>query len=313
MESARADELPGARDIAIRLEGPPECSDAAQVVRSGAEHGRAFVIRPPKAGEKFASFRIEPRDGSLWGEVALSDGANPAALRTVTGSSCDDVVDALALIVAVATEAESPPADIPPARPISEPTISKIPESTNPKPSAPPQRDEVFRVGALGIAHGSGVALNWPGLAFFSEGFPSVLGQRRAVRANVLVYGGAKNIEAATLNLTWLTGRLDGCPWLFHAGPYVHLAPCLGLEAGVLSTSTVNALEGLKTTRLWVTPHVLATGGISLGGGFSLEMVAGIGTPLVRDRYAFVPPGLLAYRAAVVVGTAQLGVGWTFF
>jgi hypothetical protein len=168
-------------------------------------------------------------------------------------------------------------------------------------------------VGALGELRGLAAPSVRPGLGAFVEGRKRLWGGSRALRGSFAYATGTANVASSNLDLTWVTGRLDACP--FHvdvAGP-VTFDPCAAAEVGSIAAGAKNATNAQNTTRAWVAPGVALRleGRISSFLFFELDALALV--PVVRDSYTFTPPGSTAYRAPPLTLGGAFGIGFTIW
>ena len=124
--------------VRIRYEAPSGCPDAQAFF--GAVQSRTARVRPAQEGEAASVFRIRitrDKDGSV-GEVRAVDDGRESAGRRVEGSSCEEVVQALALTVALSVD---PTASILPSAPsasVPAPAASSVAPSATPAPRRVP-------------------------------------------------------------------------------------------------------------------------------------------------------------------------------
>jgi len=105
---------PATVPVRIDFEAPPGCSDAKTFLRG--LHARNAPVRLVTAGPATLRFSVRLRQTGrrVRGELQVEDGHGATDTRRVEGNSCDEVVAALSLTAALATEAllrhEAPPA-----------------------------------------------------------------------------------------------------------------------------------------------------------------------------------------------------------
>lgn len=137
---------PGAIEpVRIRFDGPVSCVDSAGFLSTVLR--RTPRARPANADERARVFRVsiaQARDGSMRGEVVVEETAHASKPRTVRTGSCVEVVDALALIVALAIDphASLAPSSAPSPAASSPPLDAGLPLLPEPLPDAAVTQDD---------------------------------------------------------------------------------------------------------------------------------------------------------------------------
>ncbi|MEZ4219330.1 MAG: hypothetical protein R3B13_00285 [Polyangiaceae bacterium] len=181
---------------------------------------------------------VEVKDDELTGSVRISSGSE-LTVRTLSASSCSELIDALALSAALAIDELEEAAAAPP-----KPSPAAPPE---PAPTAPPEPSFTSR-----LEFGAGLAL--PYRTATSESGSLGVGAlfTVAVRGTGLAPSGALHLErhggraqgtTGSADLTWFGAALDLCPVRF--GDPWFVAPCMTAE---LASLTAEA-RGVKFPR----------------------------------------------------------------
>jgi hypothetical protein len=278
--------------ILVRVQESMSCTNAGDFF--GRVHRRAPVARPARGGEPARVFTLaaEPFQATVRGHLVVNHLDGSQSSRTVEGASCDEVVDALALVVAldidphaassVAPDGPMVARDAPGRAPPPEVVIS--PEPTPGEPALP------WRLGAgveLSLAHGVVpvslvslpvyLELRRPSRRLFSPSF--ALGFERTFDATLV---GAEG--DATLRI--IQGFALGCPLVFQVGP-ARLEPCTRLEVGALEGAGELGKQVVapnRERRAWAALGVLGRAGARVYGGLDANAQFGLGVPLV-PRY----------------------------
>ena len=334
----------------IRLEyragsGCPDEASFVARVQERTERGRIA-----REGEQARTFRVELEDAPHpSGTVTVVDGARMEGTRTVDAGSCDEVADAMSLIVALALD---PHARAPPPRPaIAAPSpiagdaataTSLAPGSPAPLPSAappPPAKKEVdanvepteppvtpaatveTRPNPLGLHFLGGadaaVATGVAPLTLF--GFSPYLGWRStgaarfglSVRVAFLRIGTAPlAAPGGTADFTWTVGRVDACGLLRPDWP-LRLGGCTRVELGALQ-GTGHGIAGAQgQVSPWIAAGILARFEWTFLGSLMLDLEAGPAFRLDSARFYFFP-GITVYAVAPVGLDAEAGIGVHF-
>ncbi len=251
--------------------------------------------------------------GSVHGElhVVYADGSE--ARRAVDGETCESVVDALALMSAMALNPTTARAA---AEPAVEPPPAPSPPDAPPADLRPPLDAEAGTHVAVGA--GGGVALGMapvaaPDAAVYVElarttgalWSPSLrLGVDYATSGDAAVTGGS-------VQLGRTDATLDGCPFRWSPGP-LRLTPCLHVEAGAVNASGLGVTPDRSALRPWVGAGLLGSVRYVATRRFFVEVSGGVRAALVRDRFFFEPDSAVTvFQAPVVSGFAGAAVGFT--
>lgn len=236
--------------------------------------------------------------GSATGSIVAVRSGRASAPRTIEAASCAELVEALALVAALAWDsasAGSAPSVAPDAA---------VPSS--PPPASP--RTWTFSVGlkAGGWAVGTGSPLfAWGGLVDVER---SGTGLAPSFRL------GASHAETrvarsgADVDLAWNVLRASSCPLAWSPTAWLRVGPCAAADVGLLHASSPQGRS--PATRPWL--------GVGLGLGLSarptgrlfVEITPSVTLPLVRDELALEP--LTLYRAPAVVGAVEMSAGVRF-
>lgn len=299
---------------AIRLEYSAfaeDCPDADAFFER--VRARTAVARASE-DESVRAFRVlvVPRGPAIEAtlEVIAVDGTSSA--RSLSGSSCDEVVSAAALVAALAIEEHA--VSVPAAEPSSGSTNRARPTVRTRIVAAAPEARVRFGVSAaFEIALGKtpdalfGAAV---GIALRRES-PGAIGGP-AFRLSFAVAPSASVANGAeTASFAWWTAALDGCPVSFALADGLFVEPCAVVEAGVLAGAGDRVANAVSELRPWVSAGASARASWRVVSGLGLELGAGFEVPFVRDRFYF-GAGTTVLRVPVIAFVFDLGASWTF-
>jgi hypothetical protein len=228
--------------ISIAVEPGSDCATEAgfyELVRR-----RTALVRPAQPGEAARRFVIKVTPGpTTVGELRAENPDHSQATREVAGQSCGEVVDALALVAALAVD---PHADTAPSLP--PPTVPPPPVTPPPPTFSPPPlgehapRPSTWRQGVgaesvllIGLANvppmvGFGVRF-WSGREQpDSLGLMMTLGVFRTVAAE----GSTDMFPLNKVEYALTAASAAVCPWGWRPAAPVRLFPCASAELGVL-------------------------------------------------------------------------------
>lgn len=264
--------------------------------------------------------------------VAAIEFLNPQGedvTRSVAGNKCEDVVNGIALVTALAIESrveealqQSEPAP-PPAAPSAAktaPVAAPAPSPSGPpvastRPAAAPHvapraNDSVhLRFGAASVTS-TGVG---PDAAFGPALFATVefAGPRLGLSGAAL-WSGLVHTGGVPAHFQRLTARADGCPVAL-GNRSLSFEPCAFMELGALRGSGENTTQVVGTkggSSLWAAPGLIAR----LLGRLDpvvllLELDGGV--PLSRQRFGVVTGGTAesSFKVPAVVFGGELGAG----
>jgi hypothetical protein len=323
---------PAERTFHVEYTAAPDCPEEARFVE--ALLARAKGAERVAAEEAAIRFRVEigPSTGTLG--VELDEGRSR---REISGASCQDLMETLAVIAAMVVEAEPgarltvtdgvvsdvpEPAPAAPATPLPAPPIAEPPR-VEPRPSpvsrsdaAPLPSEARWRLAALvGLATETavastpppggtlGVELSWRrerawGFASRLEGFATLPATEQASEGD------------AELRLA--TGRGSACG-LRGLGAF-GLQPCLTLDVGYLWAKGTGARvrNPSEKTMPWIAGGVALSAEYWLGRSVALE--AGLGARLLwrRDRF-FLEDDSTVYQVPILSFGAQIAAKVAIF
>lgn len=306
---AHADDAP----VAVRLEyvaedGCPneeaflaEVSTRTNRLVVAADDSPAILIKAHlrKGGEQLA-FR---------GTLVFVRRASEAA-RDVEGASCQEVAEALAVVVAMTLDPDRgrprrvtpPPKPVPSAPPSAEPLPPAAPPlipivlAPAPRLEPEPRPRSFFAATSLGAGVTSAMA-PWP--AWYGE---IALELRHptstpAARAS-FSYAGRSSYETqeGSSDFRWLGTRVEACFWALALAPDFAVEPWIGFEAGAIGTTGRTANGSASHWRGWAAPDATLRMRWIVAEPVALSLAAGGVIPLVRDSFYLQSSGQTVFR-----------------
>ena len=314
------------KPVQVEIDAPEGCANANGFFSS--LRFRTSLVRQATGDEPRTTLQvrlIEMRRYVL-GELRMVDNRGGTDTRRVQGGNCDDVVQALSLAAAVALDPSvllpptvtiPAPATAAPANP--PPTIAPaVVESVDAqKPSAAPpalasQGGPGFELGA---ASAGSVFLSSdvsPGVAVFGRWTPARSGWFRPtlgmavthLRNDVLGSPGATQAS-----LTGLVATLCGVGW---GASVMTVKPCGLVMVGLLSVSGRQVARTSSVDLLWLSAGAVVRTAVHLGGGFLLDLEAGVSLPFLRREFYTTLPSHVVEKTPTISPMASLGLAYGF-
>jgi hypothetical protein len=313
----------GAAAAELKLAEPVVCSSADELSFSAERAlGRALADAAPL--ELLVNVERDPA-GVFRARLEISDAAlaGGVGLRTFSAASCDELVDTVALAIALALgsrpDREAPVrAEAAPSLPAS--ATARATPATPAPPDAPLPEDAsgneraATRVAARGWLVGDsgslpraglgvavGVSVGWPGFGLLALGTFLPRQEDSVDRAP-----GSPGVE-----MMLLAASLSGCVPLGAARAPVALDVCAGWELGQLSGDGVRVDIPRHRTSLWSAARLDVGARWRVpNSAFGVELLITAAAPLTRDEFILQDIGGV-HRPANVVGRAALGVSWS--
>ena len=318
--AASPEVAPSLDRIALVYTAPAECpQDAAfrAAVRERAsgdweaqpgELARRIDVSVTRSGERYVA------------GIVFLNAAGERISRSLSGQSCEDVVNGIALVTALAiqsrveealAQSEPEPPKPAPKNPVPVP-VHTAAAPAHPAVQPSPVRETFVRVGAAArAASGTG-----PGPSFGPLLFGAL--EWRRVRLGLALSGlWAPQVTQSGVSAHYrrLSARIDGCPYAVGRGTLT-FEPCAFFEAGSLHGQGEPGSSLASTTgggSPWLVPGVL----LRLLARFEPVVVSlelGGGAPLVRERFGVVSDGVehttFHVPAFVLDGALGGGIRW---
>jgi hypothetical protein len=242
-------------------DGCPRASDFAHQIVSRTK--RASLVDESEASRTFIVSVTQGTSG-LQATLGLRDAEGNHVLRRISGSSCEDVVRAAALIVVLAIDPsasleehaeETEPAPAPPPAPPTPPPVAPATEAPAPPPPAAesPNRWSADVAAALVatagvapvVAYGTDVSARIRSLADGVIAPSFALGARAVLAPSVTTLRGVAHFES-------LAADVSLCPLRLPASATIAFRPCAGGQLGELRAWGTNTPDHRTVTPLWI-------------------------------------------------------------
>ena len=265
---------------------------------------------------------VQPTGFTYAGHLSLAGHNGAISQRDVEDTLCSDVVDALALVTALAIDPNallsvahpassvshlaiqpSPdvplPPPIPPMPPTAPPPTLAAPSTPASRPTSQPNAPEApgATASTWGGAAGAGflvMAGLAPGALVGGRAFGDLESKSLGALAPSVRLGliaaenGAFTTPVARFLL--LTTRVDACPWRIGSRE-LSVRPCLSGGLGALRATGIDVAHPTTRVDVWADVGALARGRwYPIGGRFFVELEGGILFPLNRPKFVFQAP-----------------------
>jgi len=322
---ARAAGEEAASRFRLAFEAPAGCPDRAAFVRGI----RARTPRPQLVddeSEPAIALRVVIVGGSdrASGTLHLREPDGTEETRSVTGRTCAEVGDALALVAAVMldpearTEAEPPvsmpesappsaPSPVPPIVPAPPPSVPRRPPvSRLPSPSRPRMRWLVSGGAELGMLGGIGPAVA-PMFGAFAEVERRAPALASTARVSVDVASTSSALRSGWQTYEWFAATIRGCPAYVSLSKELRLAPCAALQIGGHRGTTRDVRSPTTNVDLWLAPVAVGAVEWQASSIVSVEAQGGALFPLRQTRF-YLAPSSTIFEVPAVAGTASLAL-----
>jgi hypothetical protein len=312
---ARAEE---STPVRIALDAPPGCSTSAELYQ--ALRKRTDRVRAAVDGERAFDVRVklEPFGQSVHGELSVVSDRGETDSRTVEGSTCGVVVEALAFTASLALDAAEER-----ARQLSAEEHASKPAPTPPAP-APQEPVEESHGSDEGVAVHAELGAEAVVAHVLS---PEVnLGAALVVRvvANpdetlspsfgvAVTYAGSELTNASKeASVRWLAAILTACPVRWRLGSALGVRPCALGTAGQVE-ATGETLRSPQTVRhAWWSAGGALRFDARLGNDVAVELEGGITAPLVERRFVAQPSGRTLAESPKISSMGSIGFVYVF-
>ena len=295
--------------FALDYRVPQGCPDAA-VFRTRLLERLRSPTPAPQPRQLDLQVVVERRAGTLVGTLQV--GGNPTSLRTVSGETCDAVLDALALVAAVTMQRETHPEQNP-DRPSA--TAAPPPEP-QPEPARQPSWSVAAQLGAAGgfaprwlVEGGGSVQYVFDERAAGPLAWAARITFLRSVQSSFDADLGSADIQRTM-------ARLELCPLAFPFGQAFVVRPCAGFDAGLLRVAG-------RQTELIVHPHSVDALWLATGAALhlqarpaqllTLEVQAAADAVLSKHDFVTDHPDSALYSTSAVALSVGFGLGLRFF
>ncbi|HTN85925.1 MAG TPA: hypothetical protein VL242_19630 [Sorangium sp.] len=299
--------------IRIDFDAPPGCS-TADVLYEGIR-ARTDRVRLAEQGEDGWEVRVRlTRVGpKVHGELRVIHERGETDTRTVDGSSCDVVVQALSLTAALAVdEVVEETAAAPP--PVPPPPVAPPPKPPPSKPIAPdavaPFRLELGAEVLLTQVVTPYVSLGGALVARMTQRTGSALSPSFGL---ALIHARNDLLQGADrASVQWTAATLSGCPLRWEIAGTFSAAPCVTATGGWLAATGEGIASPQSAVRSWWSIGAAVRAAVSLGGSTAIEIGAGADAPLVRRSFTIASPAETVGETPVISPRASVGIMHSF-
>jgi hypothetical protein len=308
---------PSAADepIRIRYVAPAGCPQEAAFVTQVRLRTERWHLAAE--GEAVRDFSVDVQRGPEGVAARLSIRApagDETTVRQLQGTSCDEVVDGIALMAALAIDPNA--STFPTARtfptagtPLPLPAPAPVPIPARPLAPRPGWRisigmdaDLMFLDSALALGPS----------AFAEAGLERTGLLQPALRASFTrAHSNRLNTADGAAYFEWTMVGLDACPLRFRLGRSLLLGPCIDGRAGVLTATGSEVVNARSVSESWVDLRLVGRAQAVLFDTLVLEAAGGAIVPLLRWSYHF-DPTFPAYRVPPAGEVVTVGVGVRF-
>jgi hypothetical protein len=227
----------------IEYDAAPDCSSRAVFVQELLT--RTPLVREAQPDEEGATFVVKLVDngGTVAGELTFRESLGGETRRAVSGSTCDEVVPALALIAAVLVDPEAL------SRKAPEPERIVEPERPREKPS------RLRFGGAAGVSLASAVSPNLGIGGFVEFAAEHESDGRRSFAFGVALHrtwSETYSTPDGDADFTWTAARGWFCPISLPNRGVFAFSPCAAIEAGQLHAEGSRTLDEDEASVFWL-------------------------------------------------------------
>jgi hypothetical protein len=331
----------GDASASLELDAPPECATRKNLIaRVGTRSHHIRFLAPAATASALRVVVAQSARGAVTGELTLVRPDGRRASRRLAAPTCAEIVDGLALIIAItldpahaitdpavtaAGDADAPPASssLPAAASASTPAAAPTPEPSPPAATAEPPPPEMVSTAAPAPTHrwaavGAGGRLVvgpapevMPGIALHGMvafDRPSLWSPAARLALARTAVGGLLQ-TGGTADFALDAGTMDACPFRL-ALPPLDLRACAAATLGRLTVQGTNTYSGRSAYRPFVAVGGSALAALGLGQRFEVGVRVAGAAPLIRDAFQFVPQ--VFYRVASVTLEVDLSLAMRF-
>ena len=290
--------------VKVAVDASPSCVDQEAFTRALARHSDAIAVGDGDSG----TIELRMREGDeVEGVVRVTALGRAPWQRVIRGRSCDEVTDALALVVAMSFDEEPPP----PPRMLPPPPVTSpndVPDRVvAPAPAAPSRWH-----GAIGAGMGP-LLLGEAALSLSYGGFGELELDRNGLvspsfRLGITHAESSVDVGGRGAALVWTTGKADVCPLRREFTEGFGFRSCVALDLGVLSATPRGLGNPHEENRPWASTSITGRFRLVPERLFFVEGELGVTIPIVRDELA-ADPSLTLYRAPPVAPLAAVYAG----
>jgi hypothetical protein len=318
-----------AEKVRLDYRAPVECPDAPIFIERVRTRVPSARMAEPEDLAREVSIVVALDEEGYMARLDFVDVRGDTITRTLAGKTCDEVVSGIALVTALALEAQhettqndTAPAtttanepsgeETPPGPPLTAPPSTPIEPESAPRPEPAARRRRATR---LGFRHGAGAGAGnaWylaPGTPVVFDGMfrlshTSLAGSLRAGFRGWI--SNTTTIGGRSANFLGYAASIEGCPTSWPRSFPVRFEPCLGVALGVLEAhgNRTEQLEDTADARIfWADARGIARFRLAVSKLVELDGQAELGIPLRTHRFLFENPQQTVFEVP------RIGLGW---
>jgi hypothetical protein len=289
------------------------CPDEADF--SARVRARTTRLRFAQPGETARRFDVTLFDGApASGEISVVDAEGPHGARRVRAATCAEVADAIALIVALAVNPETPAHhDSVPVR-----AGTRIPGASDASPARRTETTSAEVTSTAGrVFAGADLALNGGVTPDVLAAGSPYLGWQATdgtlapeLRLSAIRSMSNEAVSNGQASFAWTAGRLDGCPVAWQAAA-LRVAPCARIEAGAMQVETTGVPAPRTRLGGWFAAGALMRAEWGLVDALFVDAELAALVRATNDRFVVLPDTTL-YQVRLMGLGAALGLGARF-
>jgi hypothetical protein len=267
------------------------------------------------------SIRIAKSPEGYSGQLTVLDADAASSVREVSAPTCNEIVDAFAILSALTMGIVSsgPLLPPPPSPPLAPPPLPTLPPR-GPPPSSPTTVGATsdpakwrFSVGADAAM----VSFVGPSVGFGPEPFLEVRHESPGLVSPALRLSGTRiggetaTASGGSASLSLTTLRLDLCPIRLRLASRLGISPCAGARAGAIEGSASKIVLARQEADPWFSLEALARLDWLPFDWLVFELQGGVSIPFFRYDFYFAPSAGL-YETPPVGAVVGAGVGVRF-
>ena len=306
--------------VRVNYEAPASCPNQESFydsVRARTDRVRKAQGNEPRVD---VNVRVTRGERGFHGEMRQVVNQSETSARSVDGSTCKEVTEALAFTVALSFDPEAhsplPPDATPPPQKPSPPAApaSEAPTAVQPPPPPPPVAGARLEL-EVGVSV-VGTIVETAGFATGGALSATLLRRANASMSSAvqvsLMYAGTGLLTAPDDHSTRFGAlALDACPYRYHSGAW-ELAPCALATIGFLELTGRGVSDPETVGHAWWSAGIDLQMAVLLGRGVVFESALAATVPLVPHRYYMNSPEQVVTETPAVSPLLRLGLGYRF-
>jgi hypothetical protein len=317
--------------VYVSYEAPGNCPTAHDFGAGVTARTELVQLSDDPDAPSSVQVAVRPTGHSYAARLVIAGRQGARSTRDVEDSECANLVDALALITALAFDPDAPllPSPPVPAAALSTAQPSRpedAPVSLAPRAAEPPLGRPAEHLASAAPATLLGWHLNAaiegdvmggaaPDALVGGGGYGELAssGHRFLSPSVRLAFLGAVNgaFETRSAAFTLLTARADGCPVRFGTDTFA-LRPCAAVEVGDLLARGTSVAKPASSGSAWFALSLLARAHWELRRPAFLDVDGGVLVPVSRPTFVYQLPSETVYRPSVAPA-ASISAGVRFW